>query len=181
MKIYTGTGDRGQTSLVGGERVSKASPRLESYGTVDELNSHLGLLIALLPDATEAVFLTRQQRALFALGGYLATDTSSSRRDVTPQVEAFAAETVAVEREIDRLTTALPALHCFVLPGGTVAAAEAHVCRTVCRRAERRVIALAESGAVVDSSAITYLNRLSDYLFTLARSLNAKGGGDVTV
>lgn len=174
MKIYTKTGDSGQTSLVGGQRVAKTCPRLESYGTVDELNSHLGLLAALCQAPSDVAFISRQQRALFALGGYLATDTS--RREPAPGCVVTPEMVADVEREIDRLDATLPPLRSFVLPGGCPAAAQAHVCRTVCRRAERRVLALGESGAAVDTTATAYLNRLSDYLFTLARSLNAACG-----
>lgn len=179
MKIYTKTGDAGQTSLVGGQRVAKTCPRLESYGTVDELNSHLGLLAALCPLPHETAFLASLQRSLFALGGYLATDTSSREPArncvVTPDM------VTAVERAIDRLDATLPPLRAFVLPGGTVAAAQAHVCRTVCRRAERRVLALADSGTEVAPTVTAFLNRLSDYLFTLARAINAQEGQGDTV
>lgn len=170
MKIYTKTGDKGQTSLVGGQRVSKCCERLESYGTVDELNSFIGLLITYCTDDADAAFLTDVQGKLFVVGGYLATDNST--RDVR-QGNIVTPEMVAsVEAEIDRLQQLLPPLRLFILPGGSRGSSYAHVCRTVCRRAERQVLRLAECGADVDDNVIAYVNRLSDYFFTLARKLN---------
>jgi cob(I)alamin adenosyltransferase len=170
MKIYTRTGDQGQTSLVGGQRVSKTCARLESYGTVDELSSQIGLLITYCTLDTDIQFLTDVQNQLFVLGGYLATDNSQHEvrtgNIVTPDMVA------GIEQEIDRINVQLPPFRCFILPGGCRAAALAHVCRTVCRRAERRILALAEEGAEVDTQVIAYINRLSDYLFVLARKLN---------
>ncbi len=170
MKIYTRTGDAGQTSLVGGKRVSKSSTRLESYGTVDELNSHLGLLAATTGiDDLSSAFVRSVQNRLFNLGAYLATD-NTDKSDLEPA--GITHEEIALmEKEIDRLDSSLPPLSSFILPGGCVAACQANVCRTVCRRAERRVIALAEI-APVHPLAISYLNRLSDYLFQLGRHLN---------
>lgn len=174
MKVYTKTGDRGQTSLVGGQRVSKSCDRLESYGTIDELNSHLGLLITYCNDAQDSAFLQGVQGNLFVVGGYLATDNSQreTRKGniVTPEVVA------EVEEEIDRLQTQLPPLKLFILPGGSRAAATAHVCRTVCRRAERQIQRLIEGGCEVDKQVSAYVNRLSDYLFVLARKLNKDNG-----
>ncbi len=170
MKIYTRTGDAGQTSLVGGKRVSKSSVRLESYGTVDELNSHLGLL-ALSADAVDpesAAFIRAVQNRLFNLGAYLATentDISIPPSGITP------GEIEAIEKEIDRIEASLPPLKAFILPGGCQGACQANIARTVCRRAERRVIALSET-VPVNPLAIGYLNRLSDYLFDLGRHLN---------
>lgn len=172
MKIYTRTGDTGKTSLVGGKRVDKNSPRLEAYGTIDELNSHLGLVAAMQPIASQteltALIHTVQSR-LFDLGAYLATDNSDN-----PSLQPNGlteADITALEQSIDTLTATLPPLNSFILPGGSAAAAQTHICRTVCRRAERRVLALAETAAVA-AIAITYLNRLSDWLFTLARHAN---------
>lgn len=174
MKIYTKTGDRGQTSLVGGQRVSKCCDRLESYGTVDELNSHIGVLITYCKDERDAVFLTDVQAKLFVVGGYLATDNSTREvrqgNIVTPEMVA------EVEQEIDRVQALLPPLRLFILPGGSRASAYAHVCRTVCRRAERCILRLVESGAEVDDNVTAYVNRLSDYLFVLARKLNVDNG-----
>lgn len=178
-KVYTKTGDRGQTSLVGGQRVSKCCDRLESYGTVDELNSHIGLLIAYCADAHDVEYLTDVQRTLFVVGGYLATDNSA--REVRPGNIVTAEMVERLEAEIDRMETMVPPLRLFILPGGCRAAAEAHVCRTVCRRAERCVFRLVECGADVDEQVTAYLNRLSDYLFVLARKLNADEGTEDVV
>ena len=171
MKIYTKTGDRGQTSLVGGQRVSKCCERLESYGTVDELNSHVGELIARCGDDADKTFLTDVQGILFVVGGYLATDTSE--RPVREGNIVTDAMIEAVEQEIDRLQATLPPLRLFILPGGCPAACQAHVCRTVCRRAERDILRLAATGADVADTVLAYVNRLSDYFFVLARKLNA--------
>lgn len=170
MKVYTKTGDKGQTSLVGGQRVSKCCDRLESYGTVDELNSHIGLLIAMCSDDADKAFLTDIQGALFVVGGYLATD--NTQREVRQGNIVTADMVESVEHEIDRLQELLPPLRLFILPGGSMAASQAHVCRTVCRRSERCILRLAECGAEVDEQVLSYVNRLSDYFFVLARKLN---------
>lgn len=170
MKVYTKTGDKGTTSLVGGQRVSKCCQRLESYGTIDELNSEIGLLITYCRDTADANFLTHVQEVLFVVGGYLATD--NSQRDIRPGNIVEDEMVTQVENEIDRLDSLLPPIKLFILPGGTRGASIAHVCRTVCRRAERRILALAECGAEVDENVTAYVNRLSDYLFVLARKLN---------
>lgn len=150
--------------------MSKCCDRLESYGTVDELNSHIGVLITYCTDNADAAFLTDVQGKLFVVGGYLATDNSSREvrqgNIVTPEMVA------EVETEIDRIQQLLPPLRLFILPGGSRASAYAHVCRTVCRRAERQILRLAECGAEVDDNVTAYVNRLSDYFFTLARKLN---------
>lgn len=170
MKVYTKTGDKGQTSLVGGQRVSKCCERLESYGTVDELNSHIGVLITYCSDDKDKDFLVDVQGKLFVVGGYLATD--NSQREIR-QGNIVTTEMVEeVEHEIDRLQELLPPLKLFILPGGSRAASYAHVCRTVCRRAERCILRLVETGAEVDDNVTAYVNRLSDYLFVLARKLN---------
>ncbi|MDR1004334.1 MAG: cob(I)yrinic acid a,c-diamide adenosyltransferase [Prevotellaceae bacterium] len=167
MKVYTKTGDRGTTSLVGGARVSKTHVRLEAYGTVDELNAQLGVLVTLLTDEPDRQFVQRIQHKLFSAGAYLATDTSTTtlRASIVPD------DVQQMELEIDRLDALLPPLHAFVLPGGSAAAATAHVCRTVCRRAERRILALAET-ATISADLLAYVNRLSDYLFVLSRKCN---------
>ena len=174
MTIYTKTGDRGMTSLVGGQRVSKCCCRLDAYGTVDELNSHLGMLMTYCTDDADTSFLAHAQSVLFVVGGYLATDNSTT--EVREGNVVTQEMTTAVEQEIDRLQANLPPLRLFVVPGGTRAASCAHVARTVCRRAERMVLRLEESGAKVDDTVTAYLNRLSDYLFVLARKLNADKG-----
>lgn len=171
MKIYTRTGDQGQTSLVGGQRVSKTCARLESYGTIDELCSHIGLLVTYCTNEHDRQFLTDVQGQLFVVGGYLATDTSQhdARQGNIVTEEMIA----SIEQEIDAINATLPPFRCFILPGGCRAAAQCHVCRTICRRAERRILTLREEGAEVDDNVIAYVNRLSDFLFTLARKLNA--------
>lgn len=179
MKIYTKTGDKGQTSLVGGQRVSKCCDRLESYGTVDELNSHLGVLITYCTAEEDKAFLTDVQGKLFIVGGYLATDNSTHE---IRQGNIVTEEMVnAIETEIDRLQELLPPLRLFILPGGCRGAAYAHVCRTVCRRAERCILRLVECGAEVDENVTAYVNRLSDYLFVLARKLNVDDGTEDVV
>ena len=170
MKIYTRTGDQGQTSLVGGQRVSKACQRLESYGTIDELCSFIGLLITYCQEEEDQQFLTDVQGTLFVVGGYLATD--NTQREVRPGNIVETEMVGRIEQEIDRINTALPPFRSFILPGGCRAAALCHVCRTVCRRAERCILRLAEEGACIDENVIAYVNRLSDYLFVLARKLN---------
>ena len=172
-KVYTRRGDQGQTSLVGGQRVSKASARLEAYGTVDELNSHLGLLAAMLPDGHEKTFVERIQNNLFNVCTNLATDQDES--ELLPSAYLPDGAVKEVEQEVDSITHELPERHGFILPGGTQAAAQAHVCRTVCRRAERRIVALAET-ATVTPEVQQYVNRLSDYLFILAKKLNFIAG-----
>ena len=167
MKIYTRTGDRGETSLFGGARVPKNDPRIDAYGTVDELNSCLGLVLAAAPDAQ----LLEVQRDLFEIGAHLASPGTSRFAGVeTSRIEAL-------ERGIDAMEAELAPLKSFILPGGTVAAAQLHVARTVCRRAERLVVALHDEDPATQSS-IAYLNRLSDYLFVAARYANLKAGVD---
>ncbi len=167
--IYTRTGDQGMTSLVGGVRVSKLHPRLEAYGTVDELNSQIGLLITYITDETERACLTEIQRKLFSVGSYLATD--QEQRSLREQSRIGPEEVEQLEQAIDRIDSELPPLHLFVLPGGARGAAVCHVCRTVCRRAERRILALGEM-CEIDSNLLAYVNRLSDYLFVLSRKIN---------
>ena len=169
MKIYTKTGDKGTTSLVGGTRVPKTHIRLEAYGTVDELNSNLGLLITYLLDGKDKDFLQQVQDRLFAVGSHLATDREKMERKEACIISSEQVE--MVEREIDRLDTLLPPLSAFILPGGSRGAALCHVCRTVCRRAERRILALAEQ-VEISSELLAYVNRLSDYLFVLSRKMN---------
>lgn len=174
MKIYTKTGDKGMTSLVGGQRVSKCCERLESYGMTDELNSYIGELICFCKDDKDISFLTDIQAKLFVVGGYLATDTSQHEiREGNTVTEGMITE---VEKEIDRINAILPPLKLFILPGGCLASAKAHVCRTICRTTERCILRLAETGAEVDSNVLAYINRLSDYFFVLARKLNLDNG-----
>jgi cob(I)alamin adenosyltransferase len=176
MRIYTRGGDTGQTGLMGGRRVSKADDRVEAYGTVDELNSVLGRAIQTVVDAATKERLTRIQHDLFSLGSVLATPPESGR----PAQEIPVARIEEMESWIDEATEATPALRAFVLPGGSPGAADLHVARTVCRRAERRVTALA-AAEEVDEAVIRYLNRLSDLLFAWARLDNELTGvEDVT-
>lgn len=169
MKIYTKTGDKGTTSLVGGTRVPKTHIRLEAYGTVDELNSNLGLLITYLSDEKDRTFVRNVQNRLFAVGSSLATDLEKT--DLKCASIVHPEDTECIEREIDRLDALLPPLRAFVLPGGSRAASVCHVCRTVCHRAERRILALAEQCEVAPD-LLAYVNRLSDYLFILSRKTN---------
>jgi cob(I)alamin adenosyltransferase len=164
-RVYTRRGDSGQTSLAGGQRVAKNDSRIEAYGTVDELNSCIGLARESARELPELDgILRRVQHELFNLGSILAT----LPEDVHPnQARITAAETEQLEREIDRMNGELPALRSFVLPGGSRLNAELHICRTVCRRAERNCVALAATADV--DEAIVYLNRLSDALFVWSR------------
>ena len=172
MKVYTKTGDSGTTSLVGGSRVSKCCARLEAYGTVDELNSWLGLLVAseALTEASRAT-LTDAMNYLFDIGSALATEPES-RWQPAP---FSASRTRALEQAIDAMEAELPAHNRFVLPGGHADSARANIARTVARRAERRILALAAE-TPVDTEIICYVNRLSDYLFVLSRYINHNTG-----
>ena len=169
--IYTGTGDKGMTSLVGGVRVGKTHPRLEAYGTVDELNAQVGLLITAISDEENKTFLRFIQCKLFSLGAYLATDSNALTTTADCMIEEKHIE--RLEKAIDEIDHSLPPLKAFVLPSGTFAAALCHVCRTVCRRAERRILALEETKVCeIDDKVKRFMNRLSDYLFVLSRKLN---------
>lgn len=168
-KVYTRRGDQGVTSLVGGQRVKKSSIRLEAYGTVDELSAHLGLLATMLPEDHEYDMVERIQNCLFNVCTNLATDQSQT--PLYPSALLPEGEIELMEKEVDTITQLLPEKQGFILSGGTPAAAQAHVCRTVCRRAERRIVALSEE-AVVSPEILQYVNRLSDYLFVLAKKLN---------
>lgn len=173
-KVYTKTGDKGTTSLVGGVRIKKSEMRLEAYGTVDELNASIGLLLAMMPgEGSDKAFLERVQCNLFNVGTHLATDQSCTPLYASAKLNA--AEIELAEKEIDAALAGLPAADGFILPGGTPEAAQAHVCRTVCRRAERRVVALMEE-AVVSPEIQQYMNRLSDYFYILAKKLNFIAG-----
>jgi cob(I)alamin adenosyltransferase len=172
-KIYTKTGDAGQTSLFDQTRVSKADVRVDAYGEVDEVNACLGAVRAAGVDPDLAAALDTMQRQLFALGARLADPSSRIAGRVT-KAAITAADVEAMEQLIDRLESELPALRRFILPGGSAAGAQLHVARTVCRRAERRVVALGPGA--VDSILVVYLNRLSDLLFVLARAVNHRAG-----
>lgn len=172
-KVYTRGGDKGKTSLVGGQRVSKACIRLEAYGTIDELSAHLGLLAAELPEGHEQMMVERIQNCLFNVCTNLATD--QSKTPLYPSAHLPEGEIALLEQEVDTIMHELPEAQGFILPGGTREAAQAHVCRTVCRRAERRIVALSEK-ADVSPEVQQYINRLSDYLFVLAKKLNFIAG-----
>lgn len=172
-KVYTRGGDKGKTSLVGGQRVSKACIRLEAYGTIDELSAHLGLLAAELPEGHEQMMVERIQNCLFNVCTNLATD--QSKTTLYPSAHLPEGEIALLEQEVDTIMHELPEAQGFILPGGTREAAQAHVCRTVCRRAERRIVALSEE-ADVSPEVQQYINRLSDYLFVLAKKLNFIAG-----
>jgi len=179
MRIYTRTGDRGETSLFGGGRVPKDHPRAVAYGDVDELNSVLGLVRATAPQFFDRE-LEAIQRDLFAIGGHLATPDPERVAKALAKAALSSERVVDFERMIDQADTELAPLRAFVLPAGSPKAAVLHVGRTVCRRAERSVVSLAYE-AQVPELFLSYLNRLSDLLFTLARLANHREGiGDVT-
>lgn len=169
MKVYTKTGDRGTTSLVGGTRVAKNDPRLEAYGTIDELSSWIGYILAIGIDEDKSRrILTTIQNKLFDVGSTLATESDSKwqPRAVTDE------DTHALEAEIDRLESVLPKHDRFILPGGTQAAAATNIARTVCRRAERNIVSLPENTCPAQTETARFVNRLSDYLFVLGRFCN---------
>lgn len=172
MKIYTKTGDDGTTSLFSGGRVSKTHLRVEAYGTVDELNSILGVVRAHQPDAKTDTLLAQVQRQLFNLGADLATPLDAKSDWV---VRMDAGTVLWLESAIDEMTAQLPELKHFILPGGSAAAAQLQVARTVCRRAERLIVELQTQEPIGDH-ILNYINRLSDFLFTLARWENMQAG-----
>lgn len=175
-RIYTRTGDTGDTGLFGGGRVPKSHPRVEAYGAADELNANLGLAIIAVRDTTLRDRLRTLQSDLFTIGAWLATPASerTGPRSHLPDLPTGRAE--EIELWIDQTEAGLEPLRSFILPGGSESAARLHVCRTVCRRAERRVVALAATDNV-DPSIIVLLNRVSDFLFVAARAENAAAGG----
>ena len=179
-RIYTRAGDAGATRLATGEKVSKADARVEAYGGVDETNACMGLArLHSRGDPVLDAMLERIQNDLFDLGADLSTPERGVRQDVTP-LRIGEGQVERLEREIDHLNAELSPLNSFVLPGGTPLAAALHLARTVCRRAERQAVALAElPGEDVSAPALKYLNRLSDLLFVAARWTNDKGRGDV--
>jgi len=178
MKIYTKTGDRGETGLFGGPRVSKSDARVEAYGAVDELNAAIGAARAANEDADIDGALALVQHELFCVGAELATPHDARARSAIPPVEA--GWTDRLERAIDRWDGELPPLRHFVLPGGTPAAAALHVARCACRRAERSTVALSQRTEIAPA-VLPYLNRLSDLLFVAARIANRRAGRDEPV
>src|SRR5882762_2004734 len=166
MKAYSGTGDKGETSLYGGTRVEKADPRVEAYGAIDELNSHLGIARAHIKTKKLNEFLKSVQRDLWILGGDLASEL------VTTNVPRITKEQLdRLEDVTDELNSGLPRLRRFILPGGSVPGAELHVARAVCRRAERRIVTLSKMESI-NPDVLPYINRLSSLLFVLARTVN---------
>jgi cob(I)alamin adenosyltransferase len=183
MKIYTGTGDSGKTSLFSGERITKNDERIEAYGDVDELNAIIGAVIASLPLSSETEYIGTQLRQiqadLFRAGAWLATTADSpSMVHLQPMNKT---DSRKLEEMVDWMQSKLPELTSFILPGGHQSAAWSHVARTVCRRAERRIVSVLAQDNITDPCALdllTYINRLSDYLFTLARYCNLIAGVD---
>jgi cob(I)alamin adenosyltransferase len=175
MKIYTRTGDTGETALFGGGRVSKDHPRVAAYGDVDELNSVLGLIRATEPAELFDPLLESIQRDLFAIGGHLATPDPERVRKALEKATLSPERVNEFERTMDEADRELPTLKAFVLPAGTPKASALHLARTVCRRAERSVVHLAHDNDVPELFVV-YLNRLSDLLFTLARLANRRAG-----
>ena len=180
-RIYTKTGDKGTTALGDGRRVPKDAPRIEAYGTVDELNAVLGLVLLVVADADGAALLKSIQNDLFDLGADLCVPERPKRgraAQARKPLRIAEAHVKPLEQAIDRFNAALQPLRSFVLPGGTAASAWLHLARTVCRRAERRLVALARKEPI-NPQAIIYLNRLSDLLFVMARRANDGGRADV--
>ncbi len=167
IKIYTKTGDLGKTSLIGGTKVPKSHIRIETYGTVDELNSFIGVVSDHLANAAVKLTLKEIQDRLFTIGSSLACDPDKEPLMKMPDLKE--SDIVYLEREIDQMNEVLPPMKAFILPGGHLAVSTTHVARCVCRRAERCCVNMQEQGLFVDPLVIKYLNRLSDYLFVLAR------------
>lgn len=176
MKIYTKTGDKGTTSLIGGTKVPKNDIRIETYGTVDELNSWIGMINDQLHDGAFTSELKEIQDRLFTMGSSLATDADKAPKMKLPDLTN--ADIEFLERRIDEMTAALPVMKSFILPGGHVAVSSIHLGRCVCRRAERLAVNMQQHQLFIDEIIIRYLNRLSDYLFTLARFAAQKLGVD---
>lgn len=168
MKIYTKTGDKGLTSLIGGTRVPKYHHRIECYGTVDELNSYIGLIECQQITAHQQRILKEIQDRLFTIGASLAADPEKSTMKI-PDLQT--ADIALLESEIDKMTAVIPALKHFVLPGGNMVVSYCHVARCICRRAERLTVELS-ADSFVEEKMLIYLNRLSDYLFVLARQIS---------
>lgn len=176
MKIYTKTGDKGATSLIGGTKVPKSDVRIDTYGTVDELNSWMGLVNDQLNDDEFRPVIKEIQDRLFTIGSSLATDAEKEPKMKLPDLHASDIE--YLENKIDEMTAQLPPMKSFILPGGHVAVSSIHITRCVCRRAERLAVGMQQHELFVDPQVIQYLNRLSDYLFTLARYAAQKLGAE---
>ncbi len=167
LKIYTKTGDKGTTSLIGGTKVSKANIRIESYGTVDELNSFIGLCSDTVKDEKSEIVLKEIQDRLFTIGSSLACDPEKEPQFALPDLKED--DITFLEKEIDAMNELLPPMKNFILPGGSIAVSNLHIARCVCRRAERICVNMQDNNIFVDAIVTKYLNRLSDYLFVLAR------------
>lgn len=176
FKIYTKTGDKGATSLIGGTKVPKNDIRIETYGTVDELNSWIGLVNDQLSDEEWKADLKEIQDRLFTIGSSLATDAEKEPKMKLPDLHQ--ADIEFLEKKIDEMTAALPPMKSFILPGGHVAVSSLHITRCVCRRAERLAVSMQQHELFIEGKIIQYLNRLSDYLFTLARYVAQKLGAE---
>lgn len=177
MKIYTKTGDQGETSLIGGTRVPKFHLRIECYGTVDELNSYVGLIQCQEIDTHAKQILKEIQDRLFTIGSSLAADPEKSRMKIP---DLLLTDITLLEEEMDQMNAVLPALKNFILPGGNTVVSYCHIARCICRRAERLIVQLAAE-SFVDTQVTIYLNRLSDYLFVLSRSLGSAIGAEENV
>jgi cob(I)alamin adenosyltransferase len=168
FKIYTKTGDQGKTALIGGTKVPKSNLRIDAYGTVDELNSYIGLVSDHLPVYTDTVALLREiQDRLFTIGASLACDPDKDTKMRIPDLHA--ADITLLENSIDKMNEVLPEMKSFIIPGGHVAVSTCHIARCVCRRAERLCVGLQEQQQFIEPLVLQYMNRLSDYLFVLAR------------
>jgi cob(I)alamin adenosyltransferase len=181
FKIYTKTGDQGETSLVGGQRVAKDVERIELYGDVDELNSHIGLLVAEIGQSIslkkEVADLEWLQSQIFCTGSFLASEPEDREKFKLPKPSSKLIE--LLESRIDSMGEELSDLKNFILPGGSRSSAQAHICRTVCRRCERKVVRFKkQSSDAFLQEALMFLNRLSDYFFVLGRFVNKKTGGE---
>ncbi|MBM3412803.1 MAG: cob(I)yrinic acid a,c-diamide adenosyltransferase [Bacteroidetes bacterium] len=174
FRIYTKTGDSGTTSLIGGTKVSKSHLRIESYGTVDELNSYLGLCHDLIEDKDIKKILAEIQDRLFTVGSHLACDPEKEPRLALPDLKQD--DVLLLEKEIDRMVAALPEMKSFILPAGHPTVSHLHVLRCICRRTERCCVRMNYEGLQVEPLVIIYLNRLSDYFFVLARFVGQQLG-----
>lgn len=176
FKIYTKTGDKGTTSLIGGTKVSKSHLRIEAYGTVDELNSYTGLCRDVFNDTESQQTLKEIQDRLFTIGSSLACDPEKEPKMQIPDLKESDVE--LLEKEIDKMNEVLPEMKNFILPGGHSTVSHLHIARCICRRAERNTVRLKEVGSPVETIVIQYLNRLSDYLFVLSRYAALKLGAE---
>ena len=167
FKIYTKTGDQGKTSLIGGTKVSKSNIRIESYGTVDELNSHIGYVSDVIEDEKSILNLREIQDRLFTIGSTLACDPEKDTKMKIPDLHEE--DIVFLEHEMAKMNEVLPEMRSFLLPGGHISVSSAHIARCVCRRAERICVQMQEDNLDISPIIIKYLNRLSDYLFILSR------------